>query len=148
LKPIDRVEMLSVMDNSVDVLMSSTLVAQRAPRSQDSLSQLQLRAEHSVSMLVTTYAGGNKDSFLFDTGVTVDGVLHNMDVLEVKANELHAIVLSHGHTDHTRGLIGLIRRYGRPKIPIVLYPDAFLNRKNVHPDGQETDHITPSKNDC
>ncbi len=98
-------------------------------------------------MLVTTYAGGNKDSFLFDTGVTVDGVLHNMDVLEVKANELHAIVLSHGHTDHTRGLIGLIKRYGRPKIPIVLHPDAFLKRKNVHPDGQETEHIPPSQHD-
>ncbi len=113
LKPIDRLEILSVMDNSVDVLMSSTPVAQRAPRSLDSLSRPQLRAEHGVSMLVTTYAGGNKDSFLFDTGVTVDGVLHNMDVLEVKANELHAIVLSHGHTDHTRGLIGLIRRSSR-----------------------------------
>ncbi len=147
LKPIDRLEILSVMDNSVDVLMSSTPVAQRAPRSLDSLSRPQLRAEHGVSMLVTTYAGGNKDSFLFDTGVTVDGVLHNMDVLEVKANELHAIVLSHGHTDHTRGLIGLIRRYGRPKIPIVLHPDAFLKRKNVHPDGQETEHIPPSQHD-
>src|SRR5439155_19347821 len=79
LKPIDRVEILSIMDNSVDVLMSSTPVAQRAPRSLDSLSRPQLRAEHGVSMLVTTYAGGNKDSFLFDTGVTVDGVLHNMD---------------------------------------------------------------------
>jgi 7,8-dihydropterin-6-yl-methyl-4-(beta-D-ribofuranosyl)aminobenzene 5'-phosphate synthase len=147
LKPVERVEILSVMDNSVDVLMSSTPVAQRAPRSLDSLSRPQLRAEHGVSMLVTTYAAGNKDSFLFDTGVTIDGVLHNMDVLEVKAKELHAIVLSHGHTDHTRGLIGLIRRYGRPKIPIVLHPDAFLKRKNVHPDGHETEHIPPSQRD-
>ena len=147
LKPVDRVEILSIMDNSVDVLMSSTPVAQRAPRSRDSLSRPQLRAEHGVSMLVTTYAGGNKDSFLFDTGVTLDGVLHNMDVLEVKGNELHAIVLSHGHTDHTRGLIGLIKRYGRPRIPIVLHPDAFLKRKNVHPDGQETEHIPPSRRD-
>lgn len=147
LKPIDRLEILSVMDNSVDVLMSSTPVAQRAPRSLDSLSRPQLRAEHGVSMLVTTYAGGNRDSFLFDTGVTVDGVLHNMDVLEVKAKELHAIVLSHGHTDHTRGLIGLIKRYGRPKIPIVLHPDAFLKRKNVYPEGHETEHIPPSQRD-
>jgi 7,8-dihydropterin-6-yl-methyl-4-(beta-D-ribofuranosyl)aminobenzene 5'-phosphate synthase len=106
LKPIDRVEILSVMDNSIDVLMSSTPVAKRAKRDRDALSKAQLRAEHGVSMLVTTYEGGSKDSFLFDTGVTVDGVLHNMDVLEVKGNELHAVVLSHGHTDHTRGLMG------------------------------------------
>src|SRR5438552_13918622 len=135
------------MDNSIDVLMGSTPIARRARRERDALSKPQLRAEHGVSMLVTTWEGGDRDSFLFDTGVTVDGVLHNMDVLEVNCNELHAIVLSHGHTDHTRGLIGLIKRYGRPKIPIVLHPDAFLKRKNVHPDGQETEHIPPSQHD-
>ena len=56
LKPVDRIEVLSVMDNSIDVLMGSTPVAQRAPRVRDSFSRPQLRAEHGVSMLVTTYA--------------------------------------------------------------------------------------------
>lgn len=147
LKPIDGVEVLSIIDNSIDVLMGNTQVARRAQRARDAFSRPQLRAEHGVSMLVTTNGGGNKDSFLFDTGVTVDGALHNMDALQVKPNELHAVVLSHGHTDHTRGLIGLIRRYGRPKIPIVLHPDAFLQRKNVFPDGHETEHIPPSQRD-
>jgi 7,8-dihydropterin-6-yl-methyl-4-(beta-D-ribofuranosyl)aminobenzene 5'-phosphate synthase len=147
LKAVDRVEVLSIMDNSIDVLMGNTPLARRAPRARDSLMKPQLRAEHGVSMLVTVHVGALKDSFLFDTGVTVDGVLHNMEVLEVKGNELHAVILSHGHTDHTRGLIGLIRRYGRPKIPIVLHPDAYLRRKNVHPGGPETEHIPPSKHD-
>jgi 7,8-dihydropterin-6-yl-methyl-4-(beta-D-ribofuranosyl)aminobenzene 5'-phosphate synthase len=147
LKSIDRVEVLSVMDNSIDVLMGNTPVAQRARRARDSFSRPQLRAEHGVSMLVTTYANSTRDSFLFDTGVTIDGVLHNLDALQVKPNELHAIVLSHGHTDHTRGLIGVIKRYGRPRIPIVLHPDAFLKRKNVFPDGHETEHIPPSQHD-
>jgi 7,8-dihydropterin-6-yl-methyl-4-(beta-D-ribofuranosyl)aminobenzene 5'-phosphate synthase len=147
LKPVDRVEVLSVMDNSIDVLMGNTSVAHRAARVRDSFLRPQLRAEHGVSMLVTTYHNGTKDSFLFDTGVTIDGALHNMDALQVKPNELHAIVLSHGHTDHTRGLIGLIKRYGRPRIPIVLHPDAFLKRKNVFPDGHETEHIPPSQSD-
>ena len=147
LKSVDRVEVLSVIDNSIDVLMGNTPVAQRAARTRDSLAKPQLRAEHGVSMLVTTHAEGNQDTFLFDTGVTIDGVLHNLDVLEVKPNEMHAIVLSHGHTDHTRGLIGLIKRYGRPRIPIVLHPDAFLKRKNVFPDGHETEHIPPSRCD-
>jgi 7,8-dihydropterin-6-yl-methyl-4-(beta-D-ribofuranosyl)aminobenzene 5'-phosphate synthase len=147
LEPLDRVEILSVMDNSIDVLMGNTPVAKRHKRARDALARPQLRAEHGVSMLVTTYSNGKKDSFLFDTGVTVDGVLHNMDVLEVKGNELHAVVLSHGHTDHTRGLMGLIKRYGRPNIPIVLHPDAYLKRKNVQPDGHESEHIPPSKKD-
>ena len=147
LKPVDRVEVLSVMDNSIDVLMGSTPVARRLKRSRDANSRPQLRAEHGVSMLVSIYDGDNRDSFLFDTGVTLDGVLHNMDVLEIKGNELHAVVLSHGHTDHTRGLVGFIKRYGRPRIPIVLHPDAYLKRKNVFPDGHESEHIPPSKRD-
>jgi len=135
------------MDNSIDVLMGGTAVAKRLKRSRDALSRPQLRAEHGVSMLVTTYESGNKDAFLFDTGVTIDGALHNMDVLEIKGNELHAVVLSHGHTDHTRGLMGFIRRYGRPRVPIVLHPDAYLKRKNVQPDGHESEHFPPSKRD-
>ena len=79
--------------------------------------------------------------------MTVDGVLHNMDVLDIKGNELHAVVLSHGHTDHTRGLLGFIKRYGRPQVPIVLHPDAYLKRKNIQPDGHESEHIPPSKKD-
>jgi 7,8-dihydropterin-6-yl-methyl-4-(beta-D-ribofuranosyl)aminobenzene 5'-phosphate synthase len=147
LKPVDRVEVLSIMDNSIDVLMGSTSVAKRLQRRSDAHFGPQLRAEHGVSMLVTTYSNGNKDSFLFDTGVTLDGVLHNMDVMEVKGNELHAVVLSHGHTDHTRGLMGFIKRYGRPRVPIVLHPDAYLKRKNIQPDGHESEHIPPSKKD-
>ncbi len=147
LQPVDRVEIMSVMDNSLDVLMGDTPIARRAKLERDALNKAQLRAEHGVSMLVTTYAGGNKDAFLFDTGVTTDGVLHNMDVLGVKGNELHAVVLSHGHTDHTRGLLGFIKRYGRPRVPIVLHPDAYLKRKNVRGDGHESEHYPPSKKD-
>ena len=54
LKPVDRVEILSVMDNSIDVLMGNTPIARRAKRERDALSKPQLRAEHGVSMLVTT----------------------------------------------------------------------------------------------
>ena len=147
LQAVDRVEILSVMDNSIDVLMGNTPIAKRHRRASDGHKGPQLRAEHGVSMLVTTYSGSDKDSFLFDTGVTVDGVLHNLDVLGVKGNELHAVVLSHGHTDHTRGLIGFIKRYGRPRVPIVLHPDAYLKRKNIYGDGHESEHIPPSKHD-
>jgi len=63
LKPIDRVEVLSVMDNSIDVLMGSTPIAHRAKRERDALNKPQLRAEHGVSMLVTTFDGVTKIHF-------------------------------------------------------------------------------------
>ncbi len=49
LKPVDRVEILSVMDNSFDVLMGSTSVAKREPLLRDRFSHPQLRAEHGVA---------------------------------------------------------------------------------------------------
>ena len=48
-----------------------------------------------------------------------------MDVLELRPTELHAIVLSHGHADHTQGLMGMIERLGARKMPLLLHPDAF-----------------------
>ena len=36
LKPVDRIEVLSIMDNSIDVLMGNTPNAQIAPRARDS----------------------------------------------------------------------------------------------------------------
>jgi 7,8-dihydropterin-6-yl-methyl-4-(beta-D-ribofuranosyl)aminobenzene 5'-phosphate synthase len=98
-------------------------------------------------MLVTVHSGGHEDSFLFDTGVSPDGALHNMDVLDVRPNELHAIVLSHGHPDHTRGLHGLVQRYGRPGMPIIVHPDAFRKRKTILPDDHEIDLPPPSRSD-
>lgn len=35
LKPIDGVEVLSIIDNSIDVLMGNTPVARRAPHARD-----------------------------------------------------------------------------------------------------------------
>jgi 7,8-dihydropterin-6-yl-methyl-4-(beta-D-ribofuranosyl)aminobenzene 5'-phosphate synthase len=70
--------------------------------------------------------------------------MHNMDVLEVRPPDLHSIILSHGHVDHTQGLIGLLKRVGQRRMPILLHPDAFLNRKVIFPDGHEA--TTPAPN--
>jgi len=137
LKAVDHVEILSVMDNCIDTLMASTPIVQRASLPPYALSSPTLRAEHGFASLITVFSGSKKNTLLFDTGASVDGVLHNMDVLEVRPEELQAIVLSHGHTDHTRGLIGLIKQYGRPGLPVLLHPDAFLNRKAIFPDGRK-----------
>ena len=147
LAPVDRVEVLSLMDNSVDVLMADTPVARRAQRPKDAFKRPQLRAEHGESMLVTVERGGRRDTFLFDTGVSPDGVLHNLTVLEANLADIRALVLSHGHTDHTGGLSGLLRHYGRWRMPILVHPDAFRQRRQVTPDGHEVDLVPPNRQD-
>src|SRR5215218_5492186 len=87
LAPVDRVEILSLMDNSVDVLMAGTAVAKRAKRGEHPFARPQLRAEHGVSMLVTVERAGQRDTMLFDVGVSPDGVLHNLEVLERRLDD-------------------------------------------------------------
>jgi 7,8-dihydropterin-6-yl-methyl-4-(beta-D-ribofuranosyl)aminobenzene 5'-phosphate synthase len=147
LAAVDRVDVLSLMDNSVDALMAGTAVAKRAQRAKNQFERPQLRAEHGVSMLVSVEREGRRDEFLFDTGTSPDGVLHNLTALDVNLLGIRALVLSHGHTDHTMGLTGMLNRYARWRLPILVHPDAFRQRKQVYADGREVDLIPPSRQD-
>jgi 7,8-dihydropterin-6-yl-methyl-4-(beta-D-ribofuranosyl)aminobenzene 5'-phosphate synthase len=83
---------------------------------------------HGLSMLVRVTRDGVTRSVLFDAGGSEDGLVHNLDCLELKPNDFSCIVLSHGHFDHVLGLIGLQKRMGRLAFPLTLHPDAYLNR--------------------
>jgi len=142
LKEVDKAEILTILDNTIDLLMASTEQAKRFPLPPDALTRTSLVAEHGFAALVTVTSGNTSESLLFDAGLSKNGLLQNMDVLEVQPKELHTIVLSHGHTDHTHGLMGLIERLGERKMPLLLHPDAFLERKVLFPDGHEV-HLPP-----
>ena len=147
LPALDGVEITTVMDNSLDLLMASTSVAKRFPVHRDLFSPHQLRAEHGVSFLVTMLHQGKRETLLFDTGVTPDGALYNLELLGIDLGSIQAIVLSHGHTDHTQGLNGLLDKLGKRRLPILLHPDAFLKRRIVVNDQVSIDLPPPSLHD-
>jgi 7,8-dihydropterin-6-yl-methyl-4-(beta-D-ribofuranosyl)aminobenzene 5'-phosphate synthase len=146
LEPVDALEVLVLVDNVSDALLADSDVARRPPFSLNPASD-QLLAEHGYSLLLTIERGGNRHSILYDAGFTRRTALHNLDVLGVKVNELRAIALSHGHADHHGGLAGLVDRVGRRGLPLVLHPDAWLDRKLVFPDGREIPAPPPSHMD-
>ena len=147
LPPVDGVEVTTIMDNSIDLLMASTAVARRFPLKQDFFSRHQLRAEHGASQLITVINEGKRSTILFDTGVSPDGALHNIDVMGIDLSGIQAIVLSHGHADHTQGMYGLLDKLGTRRMPIVLHPDAFLKRRLVLNDNQIIEMPAPSLHD-
>ncbi len=141
LTEVDEVAVVVIMDNSVDLLMASTEVARRYPMGSHPHERPLPMAEHGFSVLIDAQIGEKHGRVLFDTGGSPKGILYNMDI---KAPDLQAIVLSHGHADHTMGLPGLIDRLGTRKLPLVLHPDAYLERKLKLPNGDEV-HIPPPK---
>ena len=81
------------------------------------------------------------NSFLVDTGVSENGVIHNADILGVDFGKINGIILSHGHLDHFAGLVNIIKRISSSRkastnnIDIFTHPDAFLRRWEIFPDG-------------
>ena len=84
---------------------------------------------------------------MFDAGLNGKNLLNNLDALEVDTKDVQAIVLSHGHADHALGLTGLMQRLGSRNIPLILHPDAYLERKLILPNGDETFIPPPRKSD-
>ena len=145
LTEVDSLEILTILDNSIDLLLASTEQVRRLALPPDALTREGLVAEHGFAALVTVRSGSSGESLLFDAGLSKTGLVHNLDVLEVRPKELHAIVLSHGHADHTQGLMGLVERLGERKMPLLLHPDALLERKVVFPDGHELNLPPPDR---
>lgn len=147
LQEVDQVKITVIMDNMIDVLMAGNQVAHRFALSSDAFEHPQPLAQHGFSVLLDVSQGDKHGIILFDTGVSPEGLLHNIDVLQVHLPEIQAIVLSHGHADHAMGLLGVLDRLGKRRLPLVLHPDAYQQRKVILPNGTEIMIPPPRKSD-
>jgi 7,8-dihydropterin-6-yl-methyl-4-(beta-D-ribofuranosyl)aminobenzene 5'-phosphate synthase len=143
LEPVDAVTVTAVMDNVTDIFMPDQGPAHRPPvgagrqwpaaTMEGGMAPDALLAEHGFSVMVTVSKDGSSHQFLFDAGTSPDGVIGNMDRLELDPAAVEAIICSHGHFDHTTGLDGLIRRLGTVNFPVLLHPHFWRRRRVAIP---------------
>ncbi|MFL6419458.1 MAG: MBL fold metallo-hydrolase [Nitrososphaeraceae archaeon] len=106
------------MDNSTDFLLTNSSHAIRQQLIKDEKFVLPPPvAEHGFSALIqisefdqSSSENNSNKKFLFDTGVSENGVLHNADVFGINIDKIDGIILSHGHFDHFAGVFNIIKR--------------------------------------
>ena len=156
LKPVDSLQITTLVDNSYDVFMPDQGPAHRkgpdptmprlpAGTMVDRSVPDQLVAEHGFSLLLTVTIGPKVHRILFDCGVSPTGMVENMRRLSIDPTGIEAIVLSHGHFDHTTGLDGLIQRLGRRNLPVMIHPDFWNRRRAILPGRPPLELPTTSK---
>jgi 7,8-dihydropterin-6-yl-methyl-4-(beta-D-ribofuranosyl)aminobenzene 5'-phosphate synthase len=140
-EPVDEVTITVLVDNTFDTLVPDQGPVRRARPGaltpvpsrlyREGATKVGLRAEHGFSALITVRQGDSRHTLLLDTGISPDGMVVNADALRVDLTEIHAVVLSHGHYDHTGGLLALADRC--PGLPLLLHPQAWAQRRIVAP---------------
>lgn len=135
LREADHVEIISLMDNSVDLLSSSSRGEVKGCREWARKGNLFPIAEHGFSMLIRVFKGSKRHSILFDAGISSRGVLVNARRLGLSLADVEAIVLSHGHYDHFGGLAAVAKSINREGLSIFVHDDAFSIRGVINPKG-------------
>ena len=87
-----------------------------------------LIAEHGLAVLIE-----QEDTTLLDTGQGF-GLINNMKALGKDPRAIKRLIISHGHFDHTGGIMPLLKER-ESGIPIYAHPDAFANKVAHIPTG-------------
>lgn len=155
LEPVDSIVITTLIDNVTDSLAVNMGPAKRpfigdARRAESAVYEdgwtLQgLIAEHGFAALITVTTGDTTRRLLFDAGLSPDGLISNMRALGIDPGSIEAIVLSHGHFDHTAGLDGFIRAVGRTSLPVMIHPEFWNRRRLVIPGRDPVELPTTSR---
>jgi 7,8-dihydropterin-6-yl-methyl-4-(beta-D-ribofuranosyl)aminobenzene 5'-phosphate synthase len=140
LQEIESAKITILVDNITDRLLPSSSMVKRPPMISNQTISKSPIAEHGFSALLEisyVYENATKtNKFLFDTGVSKEGIVNNSDVLGINLKDIETIILSHGHFDHISGLISTLGRL-KKSVEIIAHPEAFLRRWLVYPNGNK-----------
>lgn len=89
-------------------------------------------AQHGLSIFLELCIGPENMRLLWDTGASSEVMLHNADALNIDLHSLDMICLSHGHYDHTGGLMGVLQRM-KGRAIVLAHPDIFAPKLKARP---------------
>ncbi len=84
-----------------------------------------LLGQHGVSFWLEAERKGQIRRILVDVGQNPDALLYNIDQLRIPLPETDAVVITHCHYDHTRGLAKILKAIGKRDLPVIAHPSLF-----------------------
>jgi 7,8-dihydropterin-6-yl-methyl-4-(beta-D-ribofuranosyl)aminobenzene 5'-phosphate synthase len=142
LRPADRVEIISLVDNIVDLQSTVPAGVLRLGQWVSNLRRAAVPwAEHGFAVLVRVYEGDAVHTILFDTGAGPTTAVLNARRLLINWDDVEAIAISHGHMDHAGGLLSVLQAMtrrpsagegaadiARADVPVIVHEHAFHTR--------------------
>jgi len=111
----EHVTVTTLSDNVVNVLAGESEFVKRLHGA--------FIAEHGLSLLIEVQSELGHRTFLVDTGQGLT-LKHNMEQMKIDVNRIEYLVISHGHYDHTGGIVEFLKAIDH-EMPVVAHPDAF-----------------------
>jgi phosphoribosyl 1,2-cyclic phosphodiesterase len=90
------------------------------------MSQLYLSSLNSGSNGNCYYVGTDHDAVLIDAGISCRETEHRMTRLGLSLEKVRAVLISHEHSDHIRGVKVLSRKH---RIPVYITPATHMNSR-------------------
>ena len=143
---VDSLRVLVITDSSYDTPVIGTskhAKVKRSPFTSSTDFRKTLHNEWGLALALESRIGADTRNMMLDFGFTPKAYLNNMELLGIDGAKTQALIVSHGHYDHSGGLVGYLQEY-RSKLPadLTLYvggEDVFCTRKRGGPGGQLSD---------
>jgi 7,8-dihydropterin-6-yl-methyl-4-(beta-D-ribofuranosyl)aminobenzene 5'-phosphate synthase len=119
---IEVVNKMAVKNARITILIEDT----KSP------SKPKLKSKHGLSFFIQAKIGDDKVTVLMDTGTSPEALLHNVDAMDVNLGDVDVIALSHGHYDHTGGLLEALKRM-KKLVPVIGHPTVFEPKLSLMP---------------
>ncbi len=134
LKPVDKVEIITLEDNYIDLVsMDNSDVVRRAIPLRGAEFSNSILAEHGFSCLVRVTNKEETRTMLFDFGLSRDVAARNAEALSVDLSQVEAAALSHGHMDHFGGMALVAEKITQKNIALVVHPGVFKKSRCLEP---------------
>ena len=96
------------------------------------LVKAKLKSRHGLALFIQAKIDDKEVTILMDTGQSSNDLLGNADKMDIDLQKIDIVALSHGHYDHTGGLLGALKKI-KKRVLVIAHPRIFDPKLKIMP---------------